>query len=329
MLDARELKKKILNVDSDHFVELALRVFQYQYRTNLLYKEFVDLLKIRPESVQEVGQIPFLPIQFFKTHRIQSGNWKPEVIYSSSGTSGLTTSRHLVRSESFYLKNCQQIFERFYGPIKKFAVLALLPAYLEREGSSLVSMANHFIDLSERPESGFFLYEHEVLLNHIAQLQKAEVPTLLLGVSFALWDLAEAYPTSLGQTIIMETGGMKGRRKEITRKALHQIFSTAFQVPTIHSEYGMTELLSQVYSDGNGLFTPVGPIRIRIRELTDPFNYLPAGKTGGINIIDLANLDSCAFLATDDIGQLDKNGRFQVLGRIDNSDIRGCNLLIQ
>ena len=278
--------------------------------------------------MQSVEQIPFLPISFFKTHTIKTGEWAAQKTYTSSGTTGAQTSRHFVFDEDWYLQNAAAIFEKIYGKVEDFCFLALLPNYLEREGSSLIAMADFFIIKSKYEQSGFFLYDQERLVKLLKANELAKVPTVLIGVSFALLDLAEQYQLSLAHTIVMETGGMKGRRKEMTRAELHDVFQKSFGIENVHSEYGMTELLSQGYSKGQGIFEPGFTMQIRTREITDPFRYTNAGRHGVINIIDLANIDSCAFIATDDLGRVYENGTFEVLGRLDQSDIRGCNLMV-
>jgi phenylacetate-coenzyme A ligase PaaK-like adenylate-forming protein len=328
MKTRKELKKAILEVSDITFNATALAVFKYQYEYNTVYKTFVDLLKINPSSVNTIEKIPFLPISFFKNFEIKTGEWQTKTIFSSSGTTGQITSQHFVRDLELYEKIAEQGFAHFYKEIKNYSVLALLPAYLERKGSSLVYMANHFIELSKQPNSGFYLYNYKELINTIKENQQEGISTLLLGVSFALWDLAEQFPMDLSDIIIMETGGMKGRRKEVTRSELHQIFNTSFQTKNIHSEYGMTELLSQGYSKGNGIFETSPTMKVLTREITDALTLQKVGKVGGINIIDLANLDSCSFLATDDLGRIYENNTFEILGRFDNSDIRGCNLMV-
>lgn len=307
---------------------LALDVFQYQSRHNALYRQYLSLLGVSPEAITRVEDIPFLPIRFFKSHLIQTGAWEPALAFASSGTTAAATSRHLLRDPDFYRRNARRGFAHFYGPVEDYCVLALLPSYLERSGSSLVFMAEDFIRQSRYPESGFFLYNTEELVGILAGCKKNAVPTLLLGVSFALWELAEQHPMGLGGVAIMETGGMKGRRREITREELHGILKAAFHVETIHSEYGMTELLSQAYSRGGGLFRPAPTMRVLAREITDPFTLQQSGKTGALNIIDLANLDTISFIATDDLGRVYEDGSFEVLGRLDASDARGCNLLV-
>jgi len=322
-----ELIERIAGIGESDFEETALLVFRYQAAHNPLYAQFIQLLKVQPEAVTRLEDIPFLPIRLFKIYDIQSGRWQPEAVFSSSGTTGQVTSRHLVRSLDWYLAGARRGFEHFYGSIENYCVLALLPSYLERSGSSLVAMADDFIRLSQH-QSGFFLYDHEALLERLDWCQKNNIPTLLLGVSFALLDLAEAHPTALGDTIIMETGGMKGRREELTREVLHERLKQAFGAAKIHSEYGMTELLSQAYSQGDGLFRPAPTLRVLIRETSDPLSFERAGRPGAINLIDLANLDTISFIATDDLGRAWSDHSFEVLGRLDYSEVRGCNLLV-
>jgi hypothetical protein len=323
-----QLKTAILNVNPSIFDELALQVFLYQYENNAVYRQFVDLLKVNPSSVNDVEKIPFLPISFFKNFTIKSGNWQEEAVFSSSGTTGQVNSQHFIKEVDFYNDITKFGFEQFYGNVQQYCILALLPAYLERKGSSLVHMANYFIQQSNNNNSDFYLYNYEALAEQLEYNQNHGIPTLLLGVSFALWDLAEQFPMDLSKVIIMETGGMKGRRKEVTRTELHAIYNQAFQTTKIHSEYGMTELLSQAYSKGAGIFYATPTMKVKIREITDPFAFQINGKVGGVNIIDLANLDSCSFIATDDLGRLFDDNSFEILGRFDNSDIRGCNLLV-
>lgn len=327
--DRTTLWRRIVTVAPDTYAQLALDVYRYQYHHNPAYRQWCDLLNRTPGAVRSYADIPHLPISCFKSHDLRSGVWQPEVEYTSSGTTGATTARHPVRSVSAYLAHAQCLFEAVYGQLECYTVLALLPAYLERSGSSLVAMAEHFIKASGRAASGFYLYDYPELVTRARRELAAGRKVLILGVSFALWEMAEQHPTDLSGAIIMETGGMKGRRREIIRAELHGILTDAFGVPTIHSEYGMTELLSQAYSLGHGIFEPSATLRVRVREVNDPFHYLPEGRTGGINVTDLANLDTISFIATDDLGTLLPKGRFEVLGRFDNSDVRGCNLLVQ
>jgi hypothetical protein len=324
----QDLFEKIQRVESADFDRLALDVFKYQAAFNSVFKAYISLLGIDYQQVKDVEDLPFLPIQFFKNKEIKTGDWSPAVTFTSSGTTSETTSSHQLFSPDFYKKNARRGFQGFYGDVKNYCVLALLPAYLERSGSSLIFMADDFIRQSKYPESGFFLNNVEELLTVLNDLQTRKVPTLLIGVSFALLDLAERFPQDLSNIIIMETGGMKGRRKEITRRELHQIFNNAFQTTAIHSEYGMTELFSQAYSQGDGIFFSSPTMRVLAREVTDPFQIQKAGKTGVLNIIDLANLDTCSFIATDDLGKVNADNSFEILGRLDASDVRGCNLLV-
>jgi hypothetical protein len=328
-LNRSELKARIFDVDNPSaFNALALDIFRYQSVNNAVYGKFLHFLGVSSQSVQEIEDIPFLPIELFKSQQVVTGEFIPEEVFTSSGTSGAETSRHYLRELEIYRQSFTKGFELFYGPIEDYCVLALLPAYLEREGSSLVLMADDFIKKSNHPLSGFYLNNLNQLAANLKSLANQHQPTLLLGVSFALLDLAEQFPQALGNTIIMETGGMKGRRKELTRNELHQTLQFAFEVEKIHSEYGMTELLSQAYSKGDGLFNCPPWLQILIREQDDPMSYAPAGKTGGINVIDLANIDSCSFIATSDLGRKHADNSFEVLGRFDSSDVRGCNLMV-
>lgn len=310
------------------FEGLAMEAFHYQAQHNELYRSYLDLLHKDPASIQQSDEIPFLPISFFKNRTIKTKDWPAVAVFSSSTTTGQQPSLHHLRSAPLYEAVSRQGFEAFYGDLSQYCVLALLPSYLERSGSSLVYMADYFIRQSSYKASGFFLNELEELVDKLKDCIANNTPTLLLGVSFGLLDLAEKYPMPLGNTIVMETGGMKGRRKEMTREALHEQLMSAFQVPKIHSEYGMTELFSQAYSKGDGLFYPSPTMRIRGRDITDPLSSQVVGQTAAINIIDLANIDTISFIATDDLGQVYEDDSFRILGRLDHSDIRGCNLMV-
>ncbi len=310
------------------FLENALQIFQFQAKNCAFYKTYLSYLNIVPQEIKTLEAIPFLPIEFFKTHTILSNDQNPEVTFTSSGTTGTTTSRHLVTDVSWYKKSFRKGFELFYGDLKNYAFLALLPSYLERKGSSLIYMVEDLIEGTNNPDSGFYLYNEDELYQKLIQLQQQKQPTVLIGVTFALLDFIEKHQISFPELILMETGGMKGRRKEMIREELHQTLCQGFGVPAIHSEYGMTELLSQAYSLGQGVFHCVPWMKVLIRDTNDPFSILPNGKTGGINVIDLANINSCSFIATQDLGKLHENNAFEVLGRFDFSDIRGCNLLI-
>lgn len=315
-----------------NFEEYALGIFQWQYVHNPIYKKYVDSLKINPGNINSIIKIPFLPISFFKTHSIAATTFEPEIIFESSGTTGENTSRHLVKKLSLYEASFLKTFHQFYGEEKDWCILGLLPGYLERSNSSLIKMVDELIMKSENKNSGFYLHNHEKLYQAIVHNEIIEKPTLLIGVTFALLDFAEKFSMKLQHTAVMETGGMKGRRKEMTRSEVHQILMKKLGVNSIHSEYGMTELLSQAYSIENGIFHTPSWMKILIREHNDPFaitskpqNAKPV--SGLVNIIDLANLYSCPFIATDDVGKLYENGSFEILGRSDASDLRGCSLL--
>jgi len=328
MFSTDSFKKQLFALKSVDFEAAALKLFRYQATANPVYHQYLQNLFVDIESITTIEAIPFLPIELFKKHSILSGEGKIQQTFSSSGTTGIQTSEHHLFDLQLYEQSFFEGFEYFYGNPQDYCFLALLPAYLERQGSSLVYMAHHLIKRSQHPKSGFYLYNYGSLADTLQQLEDAGQPTILLGVSFALWDLAEQYPMPLKHTTIMETGGMKGKRKEVIREELHGIFQEAFEVQNIHSEYGMTELLSQAYSKGNGIFRCPPWMRVLTREVTDPFSIVPPNRTGILNIIDLANVHSCAFLATSDLGKRFEGGSFEVLGRMDYSDIRGCNLLI-
>ena len=320
---------RIFNINNaDDFEEVALDIFKFQYENNEVYRDFCIHLRKSPKNVSSSLEIPFLPISFFKTHRVVSTQKDSQTIFTSSGTTQSTTSKHFVPDVELYEKSFLKAFELFYGMPKDFCILALLPSYLEREGSSLIYMVNSLIEKSGHPHSGFYLHNLEELHQKLKILESKGTKTLLIGVSFALLDLVEQYPSTLTNTIVMETGGMKGRRKELIREELHQILKKGLGVEHIHSEYGMTELLSQGYSKGNGIFETPPWMKIVTRDTEDPLSIQPNGKTGGVNVIDLANLYSCSFIATQDLGKTHPNGTFEVLGRFDDSDIRGCNLMV-
>ena len=319
---------EIFNINSPtEFEKLALKVFKFQFENNKVYRSFCDLLYKHPADIKAINEIPFLPIEFFKTREVISTNNSVEKVFSSSGTTGSITSKHLVSDIKLYEESYKKAFAHFYGDIEEYVILALLPSYLEREGSSLIYMINDLIIKSNRQESGFYLNNHHDLSQSLKQLEAKQQKTLLIGVSFALLDLIEKYQFRLEHTIVMETGGMKGKRKEIIRQELHQILQSGFGVDRIHSEYGMTELMSQAYSKGNGIFECPPWMKILTRDTEDALTIQQPGKTGGVNIIDLANINSCSFIATQDLGKVTKNGRFEIIGRFDNSDIRGCNLM--
>ncbi len=323
------LKNQIFNITSKtEFAKVAFSVFKYQFENNKVYRSFCDLLYKHPSDISRLEDIPFLPISFFKSHTVIAHKDLPNLIFSSSGTTGTITSKHHIIDSTIYETSYQRAFHDFYGPIQDYTILALLPSYLERQGSSLVYMVNDLIERSKKKHSGFYLDNFHELATLLKNLDEKGEKVLLIGVSFALLDFVERYSFKLKNTIIMETGGMKGRRKELIRADLHTILTKGFGVSTIHSEYGMTELLSQAYSNGKGLFRCPSWMHIYTRDPEDPLSILPHNKTGGINIIDLANLNSCSFIATQDLGKTFKNETFEILGRFDHSDIRGCNLLI-
>ena len=303
-------------------------MFRFQYEHNEVYHRFCSLLGRTPANVVSLTDIPFLPIEFFKTEKIYCADTPAEITFTSSGTTGSQTSRHFVKELSIYTESYRKGFELFYGNIEKYAVLALLPSYLERTGSSLITMVDDLIKRSKNPFSGFYLNEYDLLAERLTSLDRSGQQVLLIGVSFALLDLVEKHSFSLKNTLVMETGGMKGRRKELVREELHATLCKGFGVEAIHSEYGMTELLSQAYSAGKGIYRCVPWMKVLVRDTNDALSYLPIGKTGGLNIIDLANKYSCSFIATQDLGKLHSDGSFEVLGRFDNSDIRGCNLMV-
>lgn len=323
------MKEQIFNIQTQNdFTTAALSVFKHQFKNNSVYRSFCDLLYIHPSDVTKVEEIPFLPIQFFKTKQILSSQESIKEVFSSSGTTGTITSKHYITDLDWYENSYKKGFEHFYENIEDYVVLALLPNYLERKGSSLVYMVDDLINKSKHSESGFYLNNIDELANKLTYLDNQNKKVLLIGVSFALLDLVEKYSFSLKNTIVMETGGMKGRRKELIRNELHKLLCNGFGVSKIHSEYGMTELLSQGYSKGNGIFNCPPWMQILIRDTEDPLTILPKEKTGGINVIDLANYNSCSFIATQDLGKVYQNNSFEVIGRFDNSDIRGCNLMV-
>ena len=323
-------KQQVFGISNrEEFDLAALQIFRHQVENGSVYKEFIAGMRIDIEKVNHVEQIPFLPVEFFKSHTIVSNSDAADVIFSSSGTTGIITSRHVVTDVSWYQESFCSAFELFYGDIEKYTILALLPSYLEREGSSLIYMAEDLIKQSNNPDSGFYLYNYSELYHQLKKQQQNKKPTLLIGVTFALLDFVEQYRIDFPELIVMETGGMKGRRKEMLKEELHATLKEKLNIHTVYSEYGMTELLSQGYSLQNGLFQTPPWMRILIRDTNDPFTYLSPNKMGGINVIDLANINSCSFIATQDLGKLHPDNYFELMGRFDNSDIRGCNLLVE
>ena len=364
MQQAQILKQKVLQLIPEDFDSLALEIFRYQAEHNLVYKKYLQCLNIQVDTINKIEKIPFLPIEFFKTQTVISGEDKTRITFESSGTTGQNTSQHHVRDPEFYVQIAEQIFERFYGKLSDFQIFALLPSYLERSNSSLVYMVEYFIRKSNNPNSGFYLDDYEALAkaleggrrqeigdgkNRTSNVEHQASNILLIGVTFGLLDFAESgaagvpvdlsFLQSVDNLIVMETGGMKGRRKELLREEVHEILTNTFQVKTIHSEYGMTELLSQGYSKGEGIFELPVSMKIMLRDVNDPFHYITNSRSGGINVIDLANVDSCCFIETKDLGSwaessvgtqttADDSTKFRILGRFDNSDIRGCNLMV-
>ena len=313
----------------EHDFEAAVwATFHHQYETNPVYRAYADLVHKDPDRVSTIEAIPFLPIGFFKSHEVVSGGGKAEKIFTSSGTTGTTPSQHFVTDLQWYEHSFSTAFEQCYGPAENYAFLALLPAYMEREGSSLLYMMDALMKKSKHPKNGFFLDDHQVLAQTLQELEAAQQPTLLIGVTYALLDFVTSHQFQLNHTTIMETGGMKGRRKEMVRAAVHRELQAGFGVDFIHSEYGMTELLSQAYSKGNGWFECPPWMRVLLRDPADPFHMVATQQTGGINIIDLANQNSCAFIATEDLGRKNAQGQFEVLGRFDAAELRGCNLMV-
>ncbi|HRH64798.1 MAG TPA: acyl transferase [Bacteroidia bacterium] len=323
-----DILSSIFSVTAAGFDAVALEVFRYQVQYNSIYGRYVKQLNVAPDTIVTAAQIPFLPVEFFKEFKLLSGFNNAATVFTSSGTSGTETSKHYVPDISVYETAFRKGFEKFYGAVQEYCVLALLPAYLEREGSSLIYMAADLIRRSGHGKSGFYLKHSEQLHAILTELKERKQKTILLGVTFALLDFAHEFPIHFPELIVMETGGMKGRKKELLREEVHEVLRDGFGVPEVHSEYGMTELLSQAYSKGSGVFHSPQWMKILIRDTNDPFALVNYSTTGGINVIDLANIDSCAFIATQDLGKMYPDGSFEVLGRFDSSDVRGCNLLV-
>jgi len=324
---------KIFAVDEAGFEPLALELFRYQHTQNPVYRAFADALGIVPGRVQRLEEIPFLPIRFFKSHAIRTGRFEPVLQFESSGTTGMVNSRHLVRDPALYRESFLRCFELFYGDVRDYCIIGLLPSYLERGQSSLVYMVNELIARSGHPDSGFYLHEFDELHSLLNRLEAEGQRVWLIGVTFALLDFAATHAMQLRQTIVLDTGGMKGRRQEMVRAEVQAILKNAFGLKDIHSEYGMTELFSQAYAKADGLFSTPPWMKLLLREEEDPLQLLSwrgridRPRSGAVNIIDLANADSCCFIATDDAARLYPNGQFEILGRLDNSDVRGCSLL--
>ena len=316
--------------NEQEFNDVALSVFLHQAEHCEIYKQYISHLNISVAEIKSYLDIPFLPISFFKTHAVTSSLKPIEISFSSSGTTGQITSKHLVQDLAIYEQSYNKAFQLFYGKADGYCILALLPSYLERDGSSLIYMVDDLLKQSTHPLSGYFLHNHDELFQTLQQLKSTGQKTLLIGVTYALLDFTEKYQVDFPELIVMETGGMKGKRKEMVRAELHQLLYSSFGVTHIHSEYGMTELLSQGYSKGNGIFECPPWMKILLRDTSDPLSILSENyTTGGINVIDLANINSCAFIATQDLGKLHGENKFEIMGRFDNADIRGCNLLVQ
>lgn len=319
---------ELSTINKENFENYALKVFKYQANHNAVYKDFINHLKINFSSIKKVEDIPFLPIDFFKTHSVKTGDFEAKKVFKSSGTSQMNRSSHFIKNLSLYEKSFTLGFEHFYGKLEDYCILALLPSYFENPQSSLIYMIDKWISISQN-ENSAYVKADELLIELLQILNDKQQPTILIGVSFAMWELAEKFKTPLQNIIFMETGGMKGRRKEITRKELHEIIQHAFDLKSIHSEFGMGELLSQAYSKGNGIFYAPPWMRILSRPVNEPKGETIFAETGLIKIIDLANIYSCAFIETSDLGTVYQNGSFEILGRLDYADLRGCNLLIQ
>jgi len=325
-----ELEKKVFSISNEEaFVSIALEVYHFQYNNNPVYQNYCNIIRRTPATVHHIDHIPFLPISFFKTHKIVAGSFESQLVFKSSGTTGSNQSTHYVSKAGLYEKSFLACFEQFFGRVEEYCILGLLPSYLEKGQSSLVYMVDHLVKKSRHNQSGFYLYDFEKLAKTLNDLEGSGQKTILFGVTYALLDFAAQFPVSLKNTIIIETGGMKGRRKELTRNELYDKLRKAFDLTKVHSEYGMTELLSQAYAV-NGLFFSPAWMKALLRDETDPLSILPETATvsGAVNIIDLANLYSCSFIATDDVGKKQKDGSFEIVGRMDNSDVRGCSLMV-
>jgi hypothetical protein len=322
------LAEKVFSIHNDQgFESIALEVYHFQFHNNPLYRNYCQALGKHPQNVTRSAEIPFLPISFFKSHQVKTGVFEPELVFESSGTTGMQTSKHFVRSAAIYEKSFSEGFRSFFGDPASYCILGLLPSYLERSNSSLVYMVDHLVKKTNHPGSGFYLHDHDKLNHTLATLEKSGQPTILFGVSYALLDLGASHSLQLKNTSIVETGGMKGRRKEMSKQELYDLLQYNFDVDHVYSEYGMTELLSQAYAI-DGLYTPPPWMKILLRDETDPLQIIEgSGKAGVINVIDLANIYSCSFIATEDAGRLHEYG-FEVLGRVDHSDTRGCSLML-
>ncbi|MGV3760954.1 acyl transferase [Parapedobacter sp.] len=324
------MNKEIFSIKTRQaFDDVCMGIFRHQAIHCAVYRKYLSLIQVDPETIQRPEAIPCLPIDFFKNHRIITGAEPPQQVFTSSGTTGTAQSKHYVVDAAVYEYSFRTAFNQFYGNPADMAILALLPSYSEREGSSLIYMVDDLIRQSQYPQSGYFLYNHDELYDSLRELKATATPTLLIGVTYALLDFVENHVIDFPALQVMETGGMKGRRREMIREEVHERLCQGFHVAEIHSEYGMTELLSQAYSTGGGRFRCPPWMQIHIRDTNDPFDRLPINRTGAINVVDLANIHSCTFIATQDLGRKHSDGSFEVLGRFDQSDIRGCNLLVQ
>jgi phenylacetate-coenzyme A ligase PaaK-like adenylate-forming protein len=325
----KSFKSLLYTINEANALDIALTLFRFQAERNPVYGTYIHHLGVNPEKVKSFESIPFLPISFFKNHRLQTESWEPESIFTSSGTTGLTTSAHLIADMDFYLSHAERCFTHFFGSLKGYHIFALMPSYLERQGSSLIAMLESFVKETDSSFSGFYLYDYDKLAHDLTRAKKDNRKIILWGVSFALLDFAEKFSMDLSGHIILETGGMKGRRKEIIRQELHNQLKKHFNVSKVYSEYGMTELLSQAYTKGDDLFYPSPWMKIVVRETADPLEKGLLSQAGGLNVIDFANFHSISFIETEDAGKIQSEGAFEVLGRLDNSDVRGCNLMIE
>ncbi|MEE0960991.1 MAG: acyltransferase [Bacteroidales bacterium] len=324
------LKERIFTLESkEDFEECCLQVFKWQYECNAVYKKWCELLNRKPENTTQSNQIPFLPISFFRTHKVVSFSEEPKGFFMSSGTASSIRSRHWIRDYSTYERSFSLCFERFFGNVEQYCFIAILPNYQEQANSSLIYMIDHLVKSSRQKDSGFYPYDIDKVASLLHKNENEQIPTILFGVSYALLDLAEKHRFNLKHTTVFETGGMKGRRKEISKRELHSILCNAFGTDSIASEYGMCELFSQAYAVSDGSFRCPPWLKVSIKETNDPFSECKQGKSGIINIIDLANIDSCSFIATEDLGRINTDGSFEVLGRADNSVVKGCNLMYE
>ena len=323
----QKIREKLLEFDGRNFDALAMDIFRWQAAHNPVYSRYLALLGVNPGDISSPDEIPFLPVSAFRKQRVVSGKRKTERIFESSSTGASIPGKHHVADLSLYKTSILQAFRKFYGDPERYQIYPLLPSYLERKNASLVHMVKILMDAGKQKEVNFYLHNYGQLAEDLQRHGRGKRKILLIGVTFALLRFAAEYPMDLSRAIVMETGGMKGRGRELTREEVHERLKSAFGLQCVHSEYGMTEMLSQAYSAGEGLFEPAPGMKVSIRDLQDPFELKSAGQTGVIRIIDLANLYSCSFLETSDLGKVHPDGRFEVLGRIDHSEVRGCNLM--